>query len=121
MEVAIRLEVDESPLSLARQSNVSVPVFTKHILRIDSHSNEPEHDYIQETIHFSSSTIQEAERHLLTNTVHQDAILINPADLTKEAQLHTLKATAQRLAIPFILHTNIRRGSERTRIETRCR
>jgi len=105
MEVAIRLEVDESPLSLARQSNVSVPVFTKHILRIDSHSNEPEHDYIQETIHFSSSTIQEAERHLLTNTVHQDAILINPADLTKEAQLHTLKATAQRLAIPFILYT----------------
>jgi lipopolysaccharide/colanic/teichoic acid biosynthesis glycosyltransferase len=105
MEVAIRLEVEESPLSLARRSNVSVPLFTKHILRIDSHSNEPEHDYIQETIYFSSSTLREAASQLVTNNAQQDAILINPADVSSEAELQNIKSTAQRLAIPFILYT----------------
>jgi lipopolysaccharide/colanic/teichoic acid biosynthesis glycosyltransferase len=104
MDVAIRLEVEESPLSLARKSNGSVPLFTKHILRIDSHSNEPEHDYIQETIYFSSVTLRDAASQLVTNT-QQDAILINAADVSSEAELQNIKTTAQQLAIPFILYT----------------
>ncbi|HYF66808.1 MAG TPA: sugar transferase [Ohtaekwangia sp.] len=105
MDVAIRLEVEESPLSLARQQKVSVPVFTKHILRIDSLSNEPEHDYIQETIYFSTSSLSAAANHISSNG-QQDAILINPADVTSEAELANLKTLAQKKAIPFILYTS---------------
>src|SRR5690606_18516975 len=105
MDVAIRLEVEESPLSLARQQKVSVPVFTKHILRIDSLSNEPEHDYIQETIHFYTSSLSAAANHI-SSKGQQDAILINPADVTSEAELLNLKTIAQKKAIPFILYTS---------------
>jgi len=106
MDVAIRLEVEESPLSLARQQKVSVPVFTKHILRIDSNSNEPEHEYIQETIYFSSLTFQEAENHISQNNeIPQDAILLNPNDVSSEGELQKLKAVAQEKAIPFVFYT----------------
>lgn len=103
MDVAIRLEVDESPLSLARQPKASVPVFTKHILRIDSVSAEPEHDYIQETIYFLNTTLKDAEGHLNGGANPQDAILVGPQDLTSDIQ--TLKTLAQQKAVPFILYT----------------
>ena len=106
MDVAIRLEVEESPLSLARQPNASVPLFTKHILRIDSNSNEPEHDYIQETIHFSSFSLKDAAGQLVTSTIPQDAILIHPTEVPSVSDLQDIKATAQRMAIPFILYTD---------------
>jgi lipopolysaccharide/colanic/teichoic acid biosynthesis glycosyltransferase len=103
MDVAIRLDVEESPLSLARQPKVSVPVFTKHILRIDSYPTEPQHDHIQETIYFTSTTLQEAENLLLKNTTPQDAILANPQDLNTDVK--GLKSLAQKMAIPFVLYT----------------
>jgi lipopolysaccharide/colanic/teichoic acid biosynthesis glycosyltransferase len=103
MDVAIRLEVTESPISLAAQPKVSVPAFTKHILRIDSHSTDPEHDYIQETIYFTSLPLQEAEEKIRLSTVRQDAVLLNPADLTTDIQ--PLKQLTQKLAIPFIIYT----------------
>jgi lipopolysaccharide/colanic/teichoic acid biosynthesis glycosyltransferase len=103
MDVAIRLEVEESPLSLARQPKVSVPVFTKHILRIDSLSAEPEHDYIQETIYFSNTNVKEAPDFLTQTVIPQDAILINPQDL--DADVQHLKAIAQQKAIPLVLYT----------------
>jgi lipopolysaccharide/colanic/teichoic acid biosynthesis glycosyltransferase len=103
MDVAIRLEVDDSPLSLARQQKVSVPVFTKHILRIDSIATEPEHDYIQETIYFTNTNVGEAADFLRKNHVPQDAILVNPQDLKGDVQ--QLKTVAQQKAIPLVLYT----------------
>src|SRR5436190_23878448 len=103
MDVAIRLEVEESPLSLAGQHKVSVPVFTKHILRIDSVSTEPEHDYIQETIYFTNTNVKDASDFLNKNNIPQDAILVNPQDLNSDVQ--SLKATAQQKAIPLVLYT----------------
>jgi lipopolysaccharide/colanic/teichoic acid biosynthesis glycosyltransferase len=103
MDVAIRLEVEESPLSLARQPKVLVPLFTKYILRIDSIAAEPEHDYIQETIYFTKTTLTEAADYLSKNTVQQDAILVNPQDLSSDIQV--LKALAQKMAVPFIFYT----------------
>jgi lipopolysaccharide/colanic/teichoic acid biosynthesis glycosyltransferase len=103
MDVAIRLDVDETPLSLARQSKVSVPVFTKNILRIDSYSNEPEHDYIQETINFTNTSLKDAEILLKDAANAHDAILVNPQDLTSD--INALKTSAQQQAIPFVLYT----------------
>lgn len=106
MDVAIRLEVEESPLSLARQSKQSVPVFTKNIVRIDSFSSEPEHDYIQETISFRNCSLQEARDFLKSGPgshVNQDAIIIHPENINGD--LKEMKELAQRLAIPFILYT----------------
>jgi lipopolysaccharide/colanic/teichoic acid biosynthesis glycosyltransferase len=106
MDVAIRLEVDESPLSLARQPKVSVPVFTKHILRIDSFSTEPEHDYIQETINFVSCSLKEAKESITTtNSAQQDAIMVHPENLSGEKEILELKNTAQQQAIPLVLYT----------------
>lgn len=106
MDVALRLEVEESPLSLAAQPKVSLPVFTKHILRIDTYSSEPEHDYIQETIHFSNLSISEAALQLKNDKLPQDAILINPGNVSSERELDGLKSLAQKMAVPFILYTD---------------
>lgn len=103
MDIAIRLEVEESPLSLARQPQVSVPLFTKNILRIDSYSAEPEHEYIQESINFTSCHLQEAEASLMQEAQRQDAILIHPSNLNGSIQ--SLKTLAQEKAIPLILYT----------------
>jgi len=103
MDVAIRLEVEESPLSLARQPKVAVPVFTKNILRIDSDNTEPEHDYIQETIYFVNANLKDAESALIRNNAQQDAILIHPNNLNGNFQ--SLKSLAQTHAVPFILYT----------------
>ncbi len=103
MDVAFRLDVEESPLSLAGQAKVSVPVFTKHILRIDSVSSEPEHDHIKETIFFSKTTLKEATSFLATTTIPQDAILVNPMELNGDVE--TLKSIAQKKAVPFVLYT----------------
>jgi lipopolysaccharide/colanic/teichoic acid biosynthesis glycosyltransferase len=103
MDVAIRLEVEESPLSLAGQPKVSVPVFTKHILRIDSVSAEPQHDYIQETIYFTNSSAQGAIDFLSTQNTPQDAILVNPVDV--DGNIQELKTIAQQKAVPLVLYT----------------
>lgn len=103
MDLAIRLEVEESPLSLARQPQVSVPLFTKTILRIDSYSAEPEHDYIQETITFRTCQLHEAEVSLKDEAEKQDAILIHPNNVNGSIQ--GLKSIAQERAIPLILYT----------------
>jgi lipopolysaccharide/colanic/teichoic acid biosynthesis glycosyltransferase len=103
MDVAIRLDVEESPLSLARQPKVSVPVFTKHFLRIDSISTEPEHDYIQETIYFTNATIKEAADFLDKTNIPQDAILAHPTDLNGD--VHHLKTIAQQKSVPLVLYT----------------
>lgn len=106
MDVAIKLEVEGSPLSLARQHKVSAPVFTKHFLRIDAYSNEPEHNYIQETIYFSTTTLPEAESFIMKNPIQQDAILISHDQLTSSADsIQQLKVAARRMAIPFVLYT----------------
>ena len=104
MDVAIRLEVEDSPLSLAREPKVSVPLFTKHILRIDSVITEPEHDYIQETIYFTNTSVKEAAEFLNKNNTPQDAILVNPTDLDGDVQY--LKSIAQLKAIPLVLYTS---------------
>jgi lipopolysaccharide/colanic/teichoic acid biosynthesis glycosyltransferase len=104
MDAAIRLEVGESPLSLTGQPKISVPVFTKHILLIDS-SAEPAHDYIQETIYFTKLDLREAQGFLLQHATPQDAILFNPVQTN--ADLHALKALAQKMAVPFILYSGM--------------
>lgn len=103
MDAAIRIEVPESPLSVVTQTKPAVPVFTKHILRIDSHSSEPEHHYIQETIYFTNTSVKEAIRHLYDDTLPEDAILISPANLVEDVS--ELKAVAQKMAVPFVIYT----------------
>lgn len=103
MDVAIRLDVEDSPLSLARQSKVSVPVFTKHILQIDSLATEPGHDYIQETIHFTATSFAEAAEFLKKSALPQDAVLINPQEINGDVL--QLKEVAQKKAVPLVLYT----------------
>lgn len=104
MDVAIRLDVEESPLSLARQTKASVPVFTKHILRIDSYSVEPAHDYIQETIYFTISNASDAVDFLQKTSAPQDAILVHPKELNGDIQ--SLKSVAQLKSVPLVLYTD---------------
>jgi lipopolysaccharide/colanic/teichoic acid biosynthesis glycosyltransferase len=66
-------------------------------------TNEPDHHYVQETIYFTNTNIHDAADYLKGNGVQQDAILINPANLTAEA--NELKVLAQKLSIPFVLYT----------------
>lgn len=106
MDVALRLDVQESPLSLVRQPKVTVPVFTKHIVRIDSYSSEPEHEHVQETIHFHNCSVTDAPeliRQGAADNIIQDAILIHPDDISGD--LTPMKSLAQQLAIPFVLYT----------------
>lgn len=104
MDLAIRHEVEESPLSLAGQQKVSVPLFTKHILLIDPFSSEPEHEHIRETIYFNKTPLQRAKDFLSSTNKPQDAILVNPTQ--PNADLHALKLIAQKKAIPFIVYTS---------------
>ncbi len=104
MDAAIRLQVDESPLSLAGQSKVAVPVFTKHILRVDPYSVEPAHDYIQETIYFTNANLKEAADFLSKTPIPQDAILVHPKELNGD--VHALKDIAQKKSVPLVLYTD---------------
>lgn len=106
MDVALRLDVQESPLSLVRQPKVTVPVFTKHIVRIDSYSSEPEHGHVQETIHFHNCSLYdtpEVIRQGAADNIFQDAILVHPNEISGD--LTPMKSLAQQLAIPFVLYT----------------
>lgn len=98
-----KLEVHESPLSLVTEIKTKVPVFTKHIIRIDSSDYTPEHDYIQEKIYFTNSSAREAVDEIKAETIGHDAILINPANLSTD--IYSLKELARQKAIPFILYT----------------
>lgn len=105
MDIAVKLEVNESTLSLTTQSKTKtqVPVFTKHILRIDSQADAPEHNYIQETIYFTNASIEEALRTLKTEPTTYDCLLINATGLT--TNLHSLKELAKERSLPFILYS----------------
>ena len=103
MDVAVKLEIHESPLSLVSEIKTKVPVFTKHIIRIDSSDYTPEHDYIQEKIYFTSSSVLEAVNEIKAETIGHDAILVNPANLSTD--IYSLKELARQKAIPFILYT----------------
>lgn len=105
MDVAIRLEVEDSPLSLARQPKVSLPVFTRHFLRIDTNPAEPEHQFIQETICFSRKNVLEAQEFLKKEEVCQDAILVGPQEIA--GNISAIKAIAQDKAIPLVLYTPV--------------
>jgi lipopolysaccharide/colanic/teichoic acid biosynthesis glycosyltransferase len=106
MDLAIRLDVEESPLSLVRQPKAKVPVFTKHIVRIDSHSAEPDHGYVKESIYFHNCSLLEAPQLLNAagdvNTI-QDAIIIHPENISGD--LASIRELAQQKAIPFVLYT----------------
>src|SRR5688572_31890084 len=103
MDVAVKLEVHESPLSLVSEVKTKVPVFTKHIIRIDSSDHTPEHDYIQEKIYFTNSSVREALDEIKSEAIGHDAILVNPANLSTD--IYSLKELARQKAIPFILYT----------------
>jgi len=102
MDVAIKLEVQDSPLSLVAQSKTQVPVFTKHILRIGSDHEIPEHEYIQETIYFTTSSVPDALSQLKQGQSF-DCLLINSSNLT--THLGNLKDLAREKAIPFIFYS----------------
>src|SRR5690606_4889921 len=94
------------PLSLVRQPKVTVPVFTKHIVRIDSHSSEPEHSHVQEEIHFHNCSLNEVQEFIRQegrDNVNQDAILIHPDNISGD--LTSVRSLAQQMAIPFVLYT----------------
>ncbi|HYG18962.1 MAG TPA: sugar transferase [Ohtaekwangia sp.] len=103
MDVAVKFEVHESPLSLVAEAKTKVPVFTKHILRIDSSDYTPEHDYIQEKIYFTNTSVREAINDIKADGLGHDAILVNPANLSTD--IYSLKELARQKAIPFILYT----------------
>jgi lipopolysaccharide/colanic/teichoic acid biosynthesis glycosyltransferase len=103
MDVAVKFEVHESPLSLVAEAKTKVPVFTKHILRIDSSDYTPEHDYIQEKIYFTNTSVREAINEIKADGLGHDAILVNPANLSTD--IYSLKELARQKAIPFILYT----------------
>jgi lipopolysaccharide/colanic/teichoic acid biosynthesis glycosyltransferase len=103
MDVAVKFEVHESPLSLVSESKTQVPVFTKHIIRIDSSDYTPEHEYIQEKIFFTNSTIRQAIDEIKVEGMTHDAVMVNPANLSTD--IYGLKELARQKAIPFILYT----------------
>jgi lipopolysaccharide/colanic/teichoic acid biosynthesis glycosyltransferase len=103
MDVAVKFEVQESPLSLVSEVKTKVPVFTKHIIRIDSSDYTPEHEYIQEKIYFTSSSVREAIDEIKVDGMSHDAVLVNPANLSTD--IYGLKELARQKAIPFILYT----------------
>lgn len=106
MALAIRKDVDESPLSLVREPKAKVPAFTKHIVRIDSHSPEPDHTNVEESIHFYNCTFLQAPELLGAGTdagARHDAIMIHPDDIAGDLTL--IKQAAQQKAVPFVLYT----------------
>jgi lipopolysaccharide/colanic/teichoic acid biosynthesis glycosyltransferase len=103
MEAAIRIDLEETPLSLSRQQQLVVPGLSKHIIRIDSSSRFIESDYTNENVYFTNTSISDAEQQLRNTEVRHDAILINASDLS--ADIKNLKALAQKAAVPFIAYT----------------
>jgi len=103
MDIAIKLDVHESPISLVTESKTQVPVFTKHILRVNAQEAIPDHDYIQETIYFSSARLVEALNQIKADVLPCDCVLINAVEVTPN--LLELKELAKQKSIPFILYT----------------
>ena len=80
--------------------------FTKHILRVDSRDQVPGHDYTQEKIYFTHSSMQGAIDQVRRKTSTLDAILLQPEqDLVNVILLKSLTEIARQKAIPLILYT----------------
>ena len=103
MDTALHIPIPEYTLSLVPQAKVSMPLFTKHLLRIDTYDHLPDHDLIQETIYFINVDVNGALEHLQTNQ-KLDAILINAKSISENTL--TLKNLAKEKAIPFILYSS---------------
>ena len=103
MDIALHIPIQESPLSLVSPVKASSPLFTKHLLRIDSYDHVPDHDNIQETIYFTSVDINGALQHIKTEKL-VDAVLINSLNLSEHAA--SLKNLAKEKSIPFIIYSS---------------
>ncbi|HEY9049805.1 MAG TPA: sugar transferase [Ohtaekwangia sp.] len=105
MDVAVNLNVNESPLSVVYEETKahSLSFTTKNIVRIGFTDSAIEHDYAQEKIHFINSTLSKTLADIKGGSADLDAILINPASVTPE--MNALKEIASQKAIPYIFYT----------------
>jgi lipopolysaccharide/colanic/teichoic acid biosynthesis glycosyltransferase len=103
MDLAIKINIDESPLTFVSNTKTQVPVFTRHILRIDTDSQVPEHDYIQESIYFTHFSLLDAITEVNKQEAAYDAILINVSDIASD--FGRLKGIAKTKALPLIIYT----------------
>ena len=108
MDVAVKLEVHESPLSLVSEAKTQVPVFTKHIIRIDSSDYTPEHEYIQEKIFFTSRFVENAYRKAFKDLIikYPQIELINlPSPSPRFASMNKEEKTRRyKLVLPKLGH-----------------
>ncbi len=113
MDLAIRhplldTETDISEAVSANASEQVIPAstFTKHIVRVDSCDQIQGHDYSQEKIYFTHSSMQGAIDQVQQKGSALDAILIQPEqDLLNVILLKSLTEIARQKAIPLILYT----------------
>src|SRR5258706_11385987 len=113
MDLAIRhplldTETDISEAVSANASEQVIPAstFTKHIVRVDSCDQIQGHDYSQEKIYFTHSSMQGAIDQVQQKGSALDAILIQPEqDLLNVILLKSLTEIARQRAIPLILYT----------------
>src|SRR5690349_21099985 len=99
MEVAIQYPLVNS-VQMVSQPKIQSTTFTKHILRVDNSIDTPEHDYIQEEIYFTNSSIQDAIEQLKNNAANLDAVIINPEQLS--VNITFLIDVARQTATPLI-------------------
>jgi len=113
MDLAIRHPLLETETVLsdaghAIPSEQVIPAssFTKHIVRVDSRDQVMGHDYTQEKIYFTHSSMQGAIDQVQRKVPALDAILIQPEqDLVNVILLKSLTEIARQKAIPLILYT----------------
>jgi lipopolysaccharide/colanic/teichoic acid biosynthesis glycosyltransferase len=103
MDVAVNLNVNESPMSVVFEAQTHTPSFTQNIVRIGFTDSSVENDYAQEKVHFINATLSKTIADLKSDTAGFDAILINPASVTSEVD--HLKVLASQKAIPYIFYT----------------
>jgi lipopolysaccharide/colanic/teichoic acid biosynthesis glycosyltransferase len=102
MDLAIQYPL-VNPVQMVTQPKLQPTTFTKHILRVDHNEHVPEHDYIQEEIFFTNTSMQEAIDHLRSDAQGLDAVMINPEQLS--VNITFLTEIARKTATPLILYT----------------
>ncbi len=103
---AERVVSEASTATMASDQAISVPTYTKHIIRVDSRDQVPGHDYTQEKIYFTHASMQGAIDQVQRKSSLLDAILIQPEqDLVNVILLKSLTEIARQKCIPLILYT----------------
>ena len=103
MDVAVNLNVNESPMSVVYEANTHTSTFTQNIVKIGFSDSLIENDYAQGTVHFINSTLAKTIAEIKAGSSEYDALLLNPAALGAEAE--QLKALAAQKALPYIFYT----------------